>query len=635
MKNTSILLLTGLLLLAPPTHAQWSHRAGDPAPPMTGHLVQEFSAAEWDASTFASAADLQWFRDARYGMFIHFGLSTHANADLSWGVCQTRKAPDVGAGPVADAVWQSWPKDFTFEQFDAQAWVALAQAAGFKYLVAIAKHHDGFHLWDTAYSDFKVTNTPFKRDYLKELADACHAAGLPFGIYYSQRDWYHPDYMPVDPAKVKQRGTSWTLNPGETSPVGARHAKYLDYQRNVCRELCTKYGKVDLFWWVAAWWGGMFTAEMWDAEHLTREIRKLQPGILMNNRCSVPGDFDTPEQRLGFYQDGRPWESCMCLTHSWSYSGTPPKPRDQIIRMLVNNACCDGNLLLSWGPKWNGAFDAAEQARLLEVGAWLKDHGRAIYGTRGGPWKFSTWGGSTRRGSKAWLHVLAWDGDTLRLPALPGRNVVSAQLLSGEQVDVRPAGAALTVTLPRARQTAPVTLVELTFDQSLDGLPALDAAPPSLFSDPVTFGQVVSRTSRVTTSSHSAYEPAAGPQALVAETPATDFAFHTDAEANPWVQLDLGRDVAVTGVRVLNRAGAGQPGWDRAATLRLSVSLDGTTWQEVWKAEGGAAQWEIPVTDYVAGAHVPGRRARYLRLETRPGRPEYFHLRQVDVWGRE
>lgn len=285
------------------------------------HKVQPFTDVEWDASNFAAPADLQWFRDAKYGMFIHFGLSTHDNKNLSWGTCYTRKAPDTGNGPVPDEVWQNWPNELRMEKFNARDWVATALAAGFKYLVAVAKHHEGFHMWDTAYSEFKVTNTPFKRDYLEELAKACNEAGLPFGIYYSQRDWYHPDYMPVDPMKVTLDGVRWGLKPGETSPLGESHRKYIEYQFNVCRELCTKYGKVDIFWWDAAWWGGMFTAEMWDGEKLTRELRTLQPGVLMNNRCSVPGDFDTPEQQLGFYQDWRPWESCMCLETGWSYTG--------------------------------------------------------------------------------------------------------------------------------------------------------------------------------------------------------------------------------------------------------------------------------------------------------------------------
>jgi alpha-L-fucosidase len=625
MKN---IILAGLLAgtILTNASAQWSHKEGDPMPHPPGALVQPFTKAEWDASNFAPTKDLQWFRAAKYGMFIHFGLSTHNKADLSWGVCQTRKAPDTGKGPVPDSVWQSWPKEFQFEKFDAKEWVAIAKAAGFKYIVAIAKHHDGFHLWDTAFSEFKVTNTPFKRDYLKELADACQAAGMPFGIYYAQREWYHPNYMPVDPTKVNLNGNHWTLKPGETSPMGERHKKYIEYNNNVCRELCTKYGKVDIFWFDAAWWGGMFTAEMWDSEKLTRSIRELQPGILLNNRASVPGDFDTPEQRLGFYQDWRPWESCMCLTDSWSYSGTPAKPRDQIIRMLVNNACCDGNLLLSWGPHWDGAFDPAEKNRLLEVGEWLKDNGRAIYGTRGGPWKWAEWGGSTRHDKTVWLHVV--NADTLRLPALPGRTVVSAQLLTGTKVEWKQTGSMLTVTVPKA---TPVTIVELTFDMSVDDLPAMSGGEVSAFNDPVTYGRIISRQATVKASSVSA----GSLQALVAEKPAADFAIHTAEEANPWIEMDLGREVSVTGVRVLNRTSCGQPGIDRAATLRLSVSIDGKTWSEVWKADRGLPQWEIPVTDFVAGAQVPGRKARYLRLEIKPAKPEYLHLRQVEVWGKE
>lgn len=627
-KRIQAFIFTGLLAgtIIPNATAQWSHKEGNPVPHPPSVLLQPFTKAEWDASNFAPAKDLQWFHDAKYGMFIHFGLSTHNKADLSWGVCQTRKAPDAGSGPVPDAVWQSWPKEFQFEKYDAMEWVAIAKQSGFKYIVAIAKHHDGFHLWDTAFSDFKVTNTPFKRDYLKELADACHAAGMPFGIYYSQRDWYHPDYMPVDPAKVNLRGNQWTLKPGETSPMGDRHKKYNEYQFNVVRELCTKYGKVDIFWWDAAWWGGMFTAEMWDGEKLTRMVRELQPGILMNNRCSVPGDFDTPEQRLGFYQDWRPWESCMCLTHSWSYSGSRPKARDEIIRMLVANACCDGNLLLSWGPQWNGEFAPDEKNRLLEVGAWLKENGRAIFGTRGGPWKWAEWGGSTRLGKTVWLHIVK--GATLRLPALLERTVVSARSPAGEKVEFEQAGNILTISAPKA---APVAIVELSFDKTVDDLPAISGGEVSAFNDPVTYGHIVSRQAKVKASSI-----ASGTlQSLLAEVPAADFAFHTAQEAHPWIEIDLGRDVSVTGVRILNRTSCGQPGMDRAATLRLSVSSDGKTWAEVWKADRGVPQWEITVNDFLAGAQVPGRKARYVRLELKPAKPEYLHLRQVEVWGKE
>jgi alpha-L-fucosidase len=436
-------------------------------------LVQPFTEAEWDASNFALPEDVQRFRDAKYGMFIHFGLSAHDNADLSWGTCFTRKAPDCGHGPVPDEVWKAYPASLTFDAFHAGEWVAIARQAGFRYIVVIAKHHEGFHLWNTAHSAFNVMNTPFGRDYLKEIADACHAAGMGFGIYYSQRDWFHPEYMPVDPQKVVQEGTGWTLKPGAGSPMGERHRNYIDYQYRACEELCSTYGRVDVFWWDAAWWGGMFTAEMWDAENLTRRLRELQPHMLMNNRCSLPGDFDTPEQRVGHFQDGRPWESCICLENGWSFTGAPPKPREELIRLLVNNTCCDGNTLLSWGPRWDGAFDPAQRDRLLEVGAWITDNARAIYGTRGGPWKFSSWGGSVRTGSTVYLHVVEWPGETLALPEIPGRRAVSARLLDGTPVSFRQAGGALRITVPVAHRTDPDTIVEVVMDESVAAIAAM------------------------------------------------------------------------------------------------------------------------------------------------------------------
>ena len=291
-----------------------------------------------------------------------------------------------------------------------------------------------------------------------------------------------------------------------------------------------------------------------------------------------------------------------------------------------SNASCDGNLLLSWGPQWDGEFAAIEKDRLLEVGAWLKENGRAIYGTRGGPWSWAEWGGSTRRDKTVWLHV--FKGDTVSLPALPDRTVVSARVLNGEKVDFHQEKSILTVTVPKIE---PVTIVELTFDQSVDEVPAISPDEiHSIFYDSVTYGEVVSRQATVTASSSWIGKL----QALVAKEPAADFAFHTTAEANPWVEIDLGRELSVTGARILNRTDVGQPGQDRAATLRVSVSSDGKTWTEVWKAERGEPQWEFPIMDYRAGAHVPGRNARYLRLELKPAKSEHFHLRQVEVWGK-
>jgi alpha-L-fucosidase len=554
----------------------YSHREDFPLPPGAKPIFyQPFTKDEWAASNFAADDAVESFHDWRYGMFIHFGLSTYQNANLSWGICHTRKAPDCGNGPVADEEWQSWPKEFSLEKFDAQEWVRIAKDAGFRYLVLIAKHHDGFHMWDTAESEFKSTNTPFGRDVVKEVVDACHAAELPVGLYYSQRDWYHPDYMPVDPERVDDAGPRWTLKPGYDNPMGERHAKYLAYQENVVRELCTKYGKLDVFWWDAAWWGGMFTADMWDGERITRLIRDLQPGILINNRCSVPGDFDTPEGRLGTFQDWRPWESCICLTKSWSYDGSPPKPYDRIVRMLVSNACGDGNLLLSWGPHWDGEFDSAEKERLVEVGEWVKSNGESIFGTRGGPWRPNGWGGSTYRENTVYLHVVDLPGDVLELPALRERTVMSAELLDGTTVAFEADGDCLRLALPEAIRDDVDTIVVLTMNQPLDDVESIATGIQSVFTDTGTFGNAV------------------------------EDGVTTRAAADGSVELILDDVRTLTGIRL-------EQDKSTACELTVAVSRDGDTWQDVGISADSVA--EHAINGYHAGAWQPGFDGRIVRI---------------------
>jgi alpha-L-fucosidase len=362
-------------------------------------------------------------------------------------------------------VWTTWPEKFKFENYDPEEWVEIAKRAGMKYMVVIAKHHDGFHLWDTDHSDFKVTNTPYGKDYLKELAEACHAAGMKFGIYYSQRDWYHPDYAPVDTSLINviPEPPYFQAKPGvEEVRPGASHQEYMEYQFNVIRELCTHYGKLDIFWFDACWWGGMFTADMWDSEKLTRMVRELQPGIIVNNRASIPGDFDTPEQKIGMYQL-RPWESCVTLCHSWSWSPTPVKSKQEIIHMLTATACGNGNMLLSWGPKWNGAFDPVQVKRLEEVGEWLKRYGHTIYNTRGGPWLPDTWGGSTHRDNKVFVHITGKVKNRLSLPPVEDR-IINARAITGGKADVTQTAEAVIINLQQTDTTQESVIVEITVD---------------------------------------------------------------------------------------------------------------------------------------------------------------------------
>lgn len=476
-----------ILILILPLHVsgQWSvleEEAGSNK--AAWYLVQKFTPADWNASNFAAPKDLEWFRDARYGMFIHFGLSTYVGKDLSWGVCHTRKAPDQGHGPYPDSVWTRWPEYFGLPDFNAAEWVKTARQAGMKYIVTIAKHHDGFHLWDTKYSDFKVTNTPFGRDYLKEIADACHAAGMKFGIYYSQRDWYHPDYAPVDTSLIEVINDPPYFKAKSVRIVkpGPQHKKYIDYQFNVVRELCTNYGKIDVFWFDACWWGGMFTADMWESERLTRMVRELQPGIIINNRASIPGDFDTPEQKIGMYQAPRPWESCISLCESWSYSPTPVKSVREIIGLLTSTVCGNGNLLLSWGPKWNGAFDSLQTERLLEVGKWLGQYGYTVFGTQGGPWYPEKWGGSTRKGNTAYIHVTSGKTDTINLPSLQNK-LTGFRSLTGEKIRVSEDHHGITLVIGSGGYS-PDRIIELTFEQDIGGMVSGNEFPTAQWRGP-------------------------------------------------------------------------------------------------------------------------------------------------------
>ncbi len=426
------LAVTGLLASGLGSSAQWAVLETDGRQREPAHLYQVFSPAEWAAYQGAPRESIQRFRAGRYGLFIHYGLSSFKGADLSWSR-KSHAFPDPGEGTIPDEEYDGFARRFRMERFDADEWVGIARRAGMKYIVAVAKHHDGFHMWDTAHSDFKITNSPFGRDYLKELADACRRANMPFGVYYSQRDWHHQAYQPLDPAITAPSPAPpyWKALGDASRRAGPRHDTYIRYLHDTVRELMTGYGKIDVLWWDALWWGGMYHADMWKSAEIEREVRQLQPQILINNRASLPGDFDTPEQRLGMFQDDRPWESCISLGPHWAWSPGEVKSKREIVRLLVRTASGDGNLLISTGSRSDGAFDPEQVRRLLEVGDWLERYGHTVYGTRGGPWKPGEWGGSTHAGSTAYLHVISWPADGLVLPDL-GRAIRDAALVTGE-----------------------------------------------------------------------------------------------------------------------------------------------------------------------------------------------------------
>lgn len=415
-----------------------------------------FSREEWDAYEYAPPESVEKFRDLRAGLFLHVGISAVGKVDISWSR-RTHKLPDGYPGKIPDERYDGWAKKLKFERFDAEEWITIAKNAGFRYVVVITKHHDGFHMWDTALSEHKITNTPFGRDYLKEIADACHKLDMPLGFYFSQRDWYHPDYEPVDPAKARHIDAPphFRMNAGETFAVTDKHKRFIEYMRRAVRELMTDYGRVDLLWWDCAWCGGMFLKEMWDAEAIEREVRGLQPHIVVNNRNSLPGDFDTPECVVGTYQPDRAWETCMPLGPCWAWTGAKPKSLKLIIRQMANSACGGGNYLLSVGCTPDGRLGKADVKRLLKLGEWLKKYGESIYDTRAGSILPDGNIGSTQ--NDEYLYIHCFNKNRVELDAALAEGIEQTAL-TGEKLKIVREGSKLIV---RFRRAGPDTILRV------------------------------------------------------------------------------------------------------------------------------------------------------------------------------
>lgn len=391
---------------------------------------------------------LAWWADARFGLFVHWGPVSLKGTEIGWSRGGERRGYRSMGNQVPVEVYDNLYKEFNPTNFNAREWVAIAQAAGMKYLVFTSRHHDGFSMFDTKADDYKITNpdSPFRRDVVRELSEACHAAGLRFGLYYSQPNWQHPDAFTPD-----------------------RHDKYLAYLKQQVTELCSNYGQLDILWFD----GLGKPAKDYDGEGLVKIIRGLQPKIIINNRTGLPEDHDTPEQRVGKYQDNRPWETCMTICRQWAW-----KPDDdmkllkQCLQTLVTCAAGDGNLLFNVGPMPDGRIEPRQVERLKEMGSWLAKNGESIYGTRGGPWKPTSTLGSTRKGNTVYLHLFREDDGRVELPPLPLK-VKSAALLSGGAVQIESVEGKLHLAFPPAAIDPIDTIVRLELDGSAMNIPAL------------------------------------------------------------------------------------------------------------------------------------------------------------------
>ena len=445
MKLRLFVLLISLLAIQP-------GRAVEPsaAPPSTAAPYQ-------DTETPADrAARMAWWRDARFGLFIHYGPVSLTGRELSWSRANSNpRCPNHGPTPVA--VYDNLHKQFDPEKFNAAAWADIAKEAGMKYVVLTVKHCDGFLLWDSKVDGYNIAATPFKRDMAAELAKAVRADGLRMGWYFSPMDWRDPDFRT------------------------ARNPAFVQRMQAELRELLTNYGKIDLLWFDTDGYSNDY-----DVADTYRLIKSLQPAMLVDNRLDMgtrasykkqaiipPADYYTPEQRIGSYDGQRPWETCETLGKQWSW-----KPKDhiksvsKIIADLADCAGGDGNLLLDVGPMPDGEIEPRQVDVLKGVGLFLKKNGESIYGTRGGPYKPAAYGASTRKGNQVYIHVLKWPQGPVTLPPLPAR-VVSAKILGGENVQVQQTDQGLQFSVPPQTRDPSDTVVVLTLDKPAQPIPAI------------------------------------------------------------------------------------------------------------------------------------------------------------------
>jgi len=360
-------------------------------------------------------AAVQDFMSQRFGMFIHWGPINLRGTEIGWS---------RGNG-VDTADYDNLYKEFNPQQFDADAWVSAAKNAGMKYLTITSKHHDGFCLWPSKYSDYTIQSSPYQKDILAALSKACEKQGIKFCVYFTILDWHDPLYpiSNLPDGKMKESGDM---------------KKFVEKIKGQITEIITNYHPYMLWFdgnWEAPWILSM-------GQEVYAHIKKLDPLVVVNNRLGkgthklmndqTVGDYATPEQFVGEINMKDAWESCITICEQWAW-----KPNDTMkslkesLQTLAGTAGGNGNLLYNVGPMADGRMELRQVKLLQQMGDWLKKYGESIYGTRGGPYLPSKDMVATRKGNKIYIHLLNTEGTALALPNLPGKQLNSAQYLNG------------------------------------------------------------------------------------------------------------------------------------------------------------------------------------------------------------
>jgi len=502
---------------------------------------------------------IEAWKDARFGMFIHWGPVSLKGTEIGWS-----RGREI---PVDE--YDNLYKKFDAVNFDANSWVSVAKAAGMKYIILTTKHHDGFCLWNTRQTDFNIMNSPLGRDVVKELAEACKKQGIAFGTYYSTCDWHHPDFPLTSPG-------------GQTPRAVYDLDAYTTYLKKQVAELLLNYGPLFALWFdVPQRFDAIRGQGVIDFAHT------IQPDIVINNRTGAKGDFDTPEQRVGGFQTDRPWETCMTIASQWAWKpNDATKSLEQCLHTLIRTNGGDGNLLFNVGPMPDGRIEPLQVERLNEMGKWLEKYGYTLYETRGGPFKPTDWGVSTRKGNKIYLHILKWTGNNPKIiiPDL-GMEITGCRLADGGKIKLTKQDKGSVIEFS-GKDLQPInTIVEIELADNVMGIKPIEISSNSLsFSKPLQ----ASSNPKGHWSNHQWVD-------MNAVTNGDWSGAFWEPEANdstPWLEIDLGKAQKISRAFIYERGSA-----VKAFELQY---LQGETWKTAHKGSTIGSKAEIKLSDFTA-----------------------------------
>ena len=574
-------------------------------------------------------AQKEWM-DRRVGLSVHWGPSSLGGGEISWS----------RGGQIKKEVYDNYYKDFDPSKFNAQEWVAHLKRWGMRYISPTAKHHDGFALWFSEYTPYDMENAKRKVDIMAELSTACKENDIMLGAYYSNLDWYHPDWAPY-----LYGGPGELIPAQDDSPNLERYFTFFEKQ---VKELIEKYD-VEFIQFDGEW-DDTYTHEV--GSRLYRAFHEVKPEILLNSRIDIgrrmagngnhlyldgtkyAGDFQDRERLVNYGNDiiswlDHPWQAWVTIDKTqWSYKANPKlMSKEELIIDLISVVGNNGNYMINLGPRPDGSFEPEQVGLMNSLGDWLHKHQEAIYGTRGGPFYPFKKGVSTRKGYRAWVFVIDSLATSVTLPMTKQRLISAKVFGTNNEVPYTIDGSgAYAFDLSRNDFPDFIKVVALTFDRKVTMVDRKENES-TLFNNATKIVEdIVYDISSKDKKWHQKEDEA---RLLNAKLYPASYAFHTKEEASPNIIIDVGSKKKLAGLLIKNREGCCQ---ERAKNLKLWTSLDAKKWDLVWEAGNDSKEWTVPLSTEHMGASTQGREARYLKLGMDGPKKKILHLKKVEVY---